>query len=207
MKNTAKTLRKLALHNSWKTSGFIVNMEKYILFLRGVNVGGNAIISMTALKAAMAENQLAGASTYINSGNVIVASEADKTALKEKVREIIQHHFGLSVEMIVKTKVELENIISHNPFDPVGETDNSRKVVMMLSESVAEAKTDVIRADSRIIERFYLFGDLLYAYYPNGAGQSKFTTSYVEKKLNVIATGRNWNTLLKISALTNEAIK
>jgi len=180
-------------------------METYILFLRGVNVGGHAIISMTVLKAAMAENQLTETRTYINSGNVIVASEADKTALKEKVREIIQHHFGLSVEMIIKTKAELESIIHHNPFDPVGETDNSRKVVMMLSETIAEPKTDVIRADSRIIERFYLRGDLLFAYYPNGAGQSKFTANYVEKKLKVIATARNWNTLLKINAFINEA--
>lgn len=177
-------------------------MNKFIIFLRGVNVGGNAPVKMDVLKSVLLENKYQNVKTYINSGNLVVTTLHDKRALVENVKEIIKTHFGISVEMIVKTKAEIEYIVSRDPFNKEKETDNPKKIVVMLSEMTNAEKTNVFIGDSNIVENYYIEGDLIYIYYHNGAGQSKFTNNYIEKKLKVISTARNWNTILKMEELS-----
>ena len=43
---------------------------KYVALIRGINVGGNAIIPMTTLKAAFEACGVTNVSTFIASGNV-----------------------------------------------------------------------------------------------------------------------------------------
>lgn len=47
-------------------------------------------------------------------------------------------------------------------------------------------------------EEFYLRGRELYVYFPNGAGRSKFSMSFIEKTLQTCGTGRNWNTVARL---------
>lgn len=171
--------------------------------MRGINVGGNAKVSMDILKQSLVAQKYSNVKTYINSGNLLVCTPQDKKTLRENIDEIIKKNFGLSVEMIVKTKAEIDHIINNDPFDKENETDNSKKVVMMLSEEIEPEKTAIFNTDSKIIEKFYVNGDLLYVYYHNGAGQSKFTINYVEKKLKVASTARNWNTMLKMAEMSD----
>ena len=44
-------------------------------------------------------------------------------------------------------------------------------------------------------------GHQAYIVYPDGQGRSRLTTLMIEKKLGTRATGRNWNTVLKLQAL------
>jgi uncharacterized protein (DUF1697 family) len=176
-------------------------MNTYIIFLRGINVGGNAKVSMDILKKALIAKEYSNVKTYINSGNLLVSTPQDKIPLIEDVREIIKTQFGISVELIVKTKSELDYILTQDPFDKGNETDNSKKIVAMLSKKIDPEKTQVFKEDSKIEENFYVNGDLLYIYYHNGAGQSKFTNNYIEKKLKVTSTARNWNTILKMAEM------
>jgi uncharacterized protein (DUF1697 family) len=50
---------------------------------------------------------------------------------------------------------------------------------------------EVVRAD----------GKQAYVYYPAGIGRSCLTNILIEKKLGSRATGRNWNTILKLGSL------
>jgi uncharacterized protein (DUF1697 family) len=176
-------------------------VSNYIIFLRGVNVVGHTTVKMEVLKKALSDNKFEDVKTYINSGNILLKSKEDKIQLKEKIKQIILENFGVSVEMIIKTKDELENIIEKDPFNPEKETDNSRRIVVMLSEKIDKNKATVFKEEKKVVENYYAIDDLLYIYYHNGAGQSKFTNTYIEKKLHVISTTRNWNTLLKIQNL------
>jgi len=61
-------------------------MKRYIVLLRGINVGGNNKISMPELKKAFTELGFAEVSTYLNSGNVIFSSAIDdKNVLSNKI--------------------------------------------------------------------------------------------------------------------------
>jgi uncharacterized protein (DUF1697 family) len=44
-------------------------------------------------------------------------------------------------------------------------------------------------------------GREVYIVYPDGVGRSRLTNAVIEKKLGARATGRNWNSVLKLQAL------
>ena len=50
-------------------------------------------------------------------------------------------------------------------------------------------------------DRFHLDGRELYLHLSNGAGRSKLTLGYIERRLGVRGTARNWNTVLKLLEL------
>jgi uncharacterized protein (DUF1697 family) len=167
--------------------------------MRGVNVGGHATINMGTLKKVLAENNYPGAATYINSGNVIVDTQEDKATMYRNIVGIVEAHFGFKVEMIIKTYEELLSILNYDPFDPVKEADNTFKVAVMLSREISQEDVLEMKERNKLEENFYVNGDVLYIYYHQGAGRSKFNNSLIEKKLGIISTARNWNTMLKMA--------
>jgi uncharacterized protein (DUF1697 family) len=176
-------------------------MNTYVVFLRGVNVGGNMILKMDLLKKALLANHFEDVQTYINSGNILLRSKDDKQELKDKINQLIGTRFGLSVGMIIKNRSEMEEIVEKDPFDPVNEADNAKRAVVMLSEKVNDARVSAFVSEVKPEENYYLIGDLLFIYYHQGGGKSKFTNSYIEKKLKVLSTARNWNTILKMKEM------
>src|SRR5947208_563001 len=62
------------------------DMTAYICLLRGVNVGGNKMLKMAELKALFDALHLRDAKTYLQSGNVVFASdETDRAVLKNRI--------------------------------------------------------------------------------------------------------------------------
>lgn len=63
----------------------------YIALLRAINVGGNSIVSMADIKAALAAQGLTEVRTWINSGNVIFSAPAsDLDELTARVERALQ---------------------------------------------------------------------------------------------------------------------
>ena len=100
--------------------------------------------------------------------------------------------------MIIKTADELIDIAEKSPFSTEKENDHARRAVVMLSERVEPVQIQIFKDEGKVNENYYLLDDLLFVYYHNGFAKTKFTTDYIERKLRVIATGRNWNTILKL---------
>ena len=47
----------------------------------------------------------------------------------------------------------------------------------------------------------HLIGQELFIYYGQGIGDSKLTNALIERKLEVAATARNWNTVHRLAEL------
>ncbi len=47
-----------------------------------------------------------------------------------------------------------------------------------------------------------MIGREVYLHCPNGYGTTKINNTFFEKRLNTVATTRNWNTVNKLAALT-----
>lgn len=178
-------------------------MEKYAVFLRGINVGGNNQVRMSDLKSILLDKQFKDVKTHLNSGNIILSCEYSRNKVIDGIKEIVKSQFKIEVDTIIKNRSEIDRIIKNNPFSDK-ENDNSKRMVVMLSESIDEAKASQFRNDRKIEENYYHCNNVLYIYYHNGAGRSKFTNNYIKKKLNVISTARNWNTMIKIDEMMNE---
>lgn len=93
---------------------------------------------------------------------------------------------------------DLQAIINNNPFisDPL--KDISFLHVTFLSSPPVNINQESIRQKQAEGEAIFLTDKAVYLYCPNGYGRTKLNNSFLEKKLNVGATTRNWKTTLEL---------
>jgi uncharacterized protein (DUF1697 family) len=173
-------------------------MEKYVALLRGINVSGQKIIKMALLKSIFEETGFSGVKTYLQSGNVIFESmEKNTPILQEQIKGAIKVKLGFDVEIIVKNKDQFENIIADIPF---GSEIDSKKIYITLLQKVPEqSKIKDLENYDNGIDKFIIKKDIIYTFYKEGYGLSKFSNNFIEKKLGVTATTRNYNTMTELN--------
>ena len=169
---------------------------KSAILLRGINVGGHNKIAMSELKQALASVGYPEATTYLNSGNVIV--NADHTVAANTVSDLIESQFGLTIPVVVQTKSQIKTAIKNNPFS----ADEPKKLyVMYLNASVSVSKATKLDTDAFTPDKIAVKGRHVYVLYSENAWASKATIKVPEKAFGVTATARNWNTALKLVEL------
>src|SRR6185369_3549528 len=91
-------------------------MNSYLALLRGVNVGGKGLLSMSELKNTLTTDGLSEVRTYINSGNIIFSSAVtDTDKLAALIRSSIEREHKLTVDVAVFSKSDWEQIIAAAP--------------------------------------------------------------------------------------------
>ncbi|MEL7606649.1 MAG: DUF1697 domain-containing protein [Sedimentibacter saalensis] len=181
-------------------------MTVYIALLRGINVGGKNIIKMADLKRVFESIGLFEVKTYIQSGNVLFKSNESEEFLCNKIEhEIEAVFFSIPVKVILRTSMELEQIISNCPFskDEVTESETLSEVeslyVALLTHNPLKENIeciDVYRSES---DKYHIVGRNIYLLFHRSIRNSKLANNLY--KLNVPTTVRNWKTLSKLSAL------
>ncbi len=78
---------------------------RYVLLLRGINVGGKNKVSMKGLKAAINEVGYQNIITYINSGNIIFDTDDDLQSVNEKMAEVLST-FSFPIRYVIMTREE-----------------------------------------------------------------------------------------------------
>lgn len=178
---------------------------KYISLLRGINVSGKNKIKMDELKSLYEHIGFEDVSTYIQSGNVIFTTDIkNKNELCKTIEVAIKEKYKFHVPVVLRTKSEILNIIKSCPFGSVDiENEGSKILVTLLSSLPAKDSLENITKFVADTEKLVLKDKEVYLYCPNGYGKSKLSNNFLEKKLGVSATTRNWKSLCKISDLLN----
>ena len=166
----------------------------HIALLRGVNVGGNTMISMSELRERAERLGLRDARTLLQSGNLVFRSNKSPAQLEKLLEKELE-----GIHVCVRTAEEWKAIVAANPFPREAKDDPSRLVVMALKQS---ADASALVMPGREVARGN--GREIYLYYPDGQGTSKLTNAVIEKKLGTRGTARNWNTVLKLAAIAAE---
>ena len=95
-----------------------LTMTRYLLLLRGINVGGKNKVPMAALRELLESHGHAKVSTYIASGNVILSSDRSAAAIKRELEEALPKTFKLDSELIavlVLTRAQLRAVVKDKP--------------------------------------------------------------------------------------------
>lgn len=173
--------------------------EIYIALLRGINVGGHKIVKMEALRKVLADNGFDAVKTYIQSGNIILkASKSNAEKLAEKISHLIENEFGFLVPVIVLELQLLKDVIAHNPFLTEKYKDESYLHATFLSDNPSTVVIEEIVANNQDDDELMVGEKVLYLYCPNSYSKSKLTNAFLEKKLKLHTTTRNWRTTLKL---------
>jgi uncharacterized protein (DUF1697 family) len=89
----------------------------YVALLRGINVGGNAKVSMSQLKAAFEQIGLRAVKTYINSGNIVFRDESHTSSeLVDMIEKTIIAKFGFEVKVLIRDINAMKAIAKALPY-------------------------------------------------------------------------------------------
>ena len=111
-------------------------MTRYLVLLRGINVGGRNKVPMAALRALLESHGHTDVSTYIASGNVILSSDRSAAEIKRELERDLPKTFKLDSELIavlVLTKAQLRAVVKNRPkgFGDSPDTYHSDAVFLM----------------------------------------------------------------------------
>ena len=174
-------------------------MTTYISILRGINVGGHKLIKMDALRNMYESLKFKDVKTYVQSGNVVFSdNKTDVKELEDIITQQIEKNFGFIVPVIVLTKGKLQRIIELNPFSNDSEKDISFLHVTFLADSIKEYDIEIFENKKQVGEEIQFSEDAVYLYCPNGYAGTKLNNNFIESKLKVKATTRNWKTTNKL---------
>ncbi len=180
-------------------------MTTHLALLRGINVSGHNMMKMEALKTTLEGIGFENVETYIQTGNVFVdTNEENAAAVGFKIKQEIFKVFGHEVPVVVIGKSDLEVCFKNNPFLKEKDLDIKKLYVAFVSttlrsDGINDLKMSQVKPDEASIDE-----SRIYIKYAVGAGKTRFDQKYIEKKLNVTATIRNWNTVTQLLKMYEE---
>jgi uncharacterized protein (DUF1697 family) len=194
-------LRIVLSFESFDNDAASLKMTIQIALLRAVNVGGIKV-SMADLRVLLSDLAFQDTHTLLNSGNAVFRSQNQTgSTLEKSIETEFTKRTGSHTDFFVRTADEWKEIIARNPLTEEAKRDPGHLLLLLLKRAPTKQELEALRAAIVGPETIEVDGRQAYAFYRAGIGESKLTLKLIEKKLGTAATGRNWNTVLKLAAL------
>lgn len=177
--------------------------ETYVILLRGVMPTGKNKVLMAPLRAALEVAGLKDVRTYIQSGNIVARSSLQQSRLEGLVHEVIEEQFGGDIAVLARTASEFRDILTRNPFQNV---DTARLYFTLLAMEPEEHLVKEFLAGRYSPDQAAVIGDVVYLFYATRYSDAKVNNNFIERKLRVAATTRNYNTMSKLAELSTKGL-
>jgi uncharacterized protein (DUF1697 family) len=158
---------------------------------------------MPALRDVLARAGFDEVRTYLQSGNVVLSSNASAEQVARECERQVAHCFGLEIPVLVRTRGELAEIVQRNPLGKVAVNPKRYQVSFLAAEPDPEAVRKLAAA-AVAPEEFVVMGREIYAWHPDGIGRSRLWALLAGRGLGVTATARNWTTVTNLLALADD---
>jgi len=144
-----------------------------------------------------------GVRTHLQSGQAVFsAGHGDEESLAAELTRAIEARFGFRVDVIVRDHAYLRAVAEACPF-PAAELTAKQLHITYFSAPVTPDRFEAIDSAAHLPEEFRLGERCLYLYAPDGLGRSRLAEALSRRPAKgLIATSRNWNTVLKLVELT-----
>jgi uncharacterized protein (DUF1697 family) len=180
-------------------------MPTYVILLRAVNLAGHGKLPMADFKKVLAEIGCERVETYIQSGNAVVDAKGSAAKLAVAVATALEKMMGAPAGVVVRTHEQMDRVIRENPFAAEA-VDGTKVHVAFLAGAAGKG---AVAGLDRIValypkrrDRYHLAEEHIYLHLPDGAADTKFTGKALDKAIDVMGTGRNWNTVMKLHAMS-----
>ncbi|MBY6346967.1 DUF1697 domain-containing protein [Providencia rettgeri] len=174
-------------------------MNTQILLLRGVMPTGKNKVLMAPLRAALEAAGLRDVRTYIQSGNAIVSTQLEQPELEQLVHYAIKENLGGDIQVIARTPAYFMQVMANNPFK---DQPPSQLYFTLLRSPADSALLHAFHALEHEPDQVRVIDDIAYIVCATRYGDLKANNNFIEKKLKVVATTRNFNTMSKLIALS-----
>jgi uncharacterized protein (DUF1697 family) len=174
-------------------------MPTWVCLLRAVNLGNHNKVTMARLRESLADAGFTDVRTYVQSGNVVLASSArSPRRVSAAVRDVLRETFSVDTPVLVRTPAQLRAVAEWDPFgDQSAERPSSVHVLHLDAEPDPEALAELVGTDwgddrvaARGLEVVIAYGESMH--------DSRLQHEALLKRLTVTGTSRNWRTLLAL---------
>lgn len=176
----------------------------FIVLIRGINVGPTNQVAMAELRAAMADVGYPGARTHLRSGNVLVSTARSAEAVAGDVETVLAGPLGVPARVMVRTVEQLRRAIAADPFGDDA-PDGARHFLGFLSDPPTGQVRRAVQTMDVEPDRVALVDDHLYLWCPHGISKGPLSRVDWNRRLEVSATLRNWNTVTALSGLAEQS--
>ncbi|MFB7406262.1 DUF1697 domain-containing protein [Streptomyces sp. NPDC056202] len=181
--------------------------KTYAALLRGINVSGHRKVPMAELRPLIEGLGHTDVRTYLQSGNAVFTTEsgAGEDELATALEDAIEERFGFRVDCLVRGGDYLAAVAEACPF-PAAELEGKQLHAVYYSGPVDPERFASIDREAYLPEDFALGDRVLYLYVPDGLGRSRLgdVVSRPAVVKGLVATARNWNTVLKLIEMTRQ---
>lgn len=188
-------------------------MRTHVALLRGINVGTQTRIAMSDLREIVASLGHEDIATYIQSGNVVFASQpADLARLADDLEAAISARLGLQPSVVVLTRDDLARVIAGNPY-PQAAGPKLLHAVFRRDEMTGEQAAAVAAAEQRARDKgspdeVTVIGRTLYLHTPGGLGRSELAAQLARAGQAMSprggGTARNWATVTRLMSMLDD---
>ena len=153
---------------------------------------------MAELRAVLTDLGFGEPATLLQSGNAAFTTQADDepATLAASIEGGLRERLGLDVRVLVRTPAEVRAVIASNPF-PGATGEPGTLLVAFLETGPAPERLATLPIDRYAPDELRVGDRVLYLHLPAGAGRSKLAGEF-ERRLGVVATARNWNTVNRL---------
>lgn len=183
-------------------------MPKYIVLLRGINVGGNNKIAMPELKTGFQACGFSHVTTYINSGNILFDSNtADEGQIKSVCEAMIVERFGLNIMVNILSAADLVDALTHTPSWWNRDADAKHNAIFVIPPMTAEEICTQVGEIKPEYEKVAFYGRVIFWSAPLKTFSRTRWSKIVENKAAYRhITIRNANTTLKLMELAKKQV-
>ncbi len=174
--------------------------NRYIAFLRAINVGGRTI-KMDELRSMFEAQGLANVETFIASGNVIFESDLDAPTLETRIDDYLASSLGYRVEVFLRTSAELANILDYKPFTTADMArDGATLHIAFTAQPVSHESTTALQDARTSVDQLHAHEREVYWLIQGKMSDSKITLPQLNKLIGAPYTVRNSNTIRRLVA-------
>ncbi len=171
--------------------------------LRGINLGSRRRVAMPALRELLSGAGYEQVQSYVQSGNVVLGSDATPDELERECARLISDRFGFEVPVVVRTGEEMARVVALDPLAGIAE-DPKRYQVSFLSQPLDADTAKRLSELAVASEEVVVEGREIYAWHPDGVARSKLWNRLASGNLGVTATARNWITVQTLARMAGE---
>lgn len=176
--------------------------QRYIAFLRAINVGGHTV-KMDHLRKLFEALGFAKVETFIASGNVIFeAASTNPQELEGDIGRHLRQALGYDVVTFLRSSSELAAITRYQPF-PAPELEGHSLYVAFLPSPPSRDAQEKLKTFQTAVDEFHVCppdGREVYWLCRKKFSESEFSGARLEKTIGLPATIRNITTVRKLAA-------
>jgi uncharacterized protein (DUF1697 family) len=171
-------------------------MNKFAVFLRGVNVGG-VNLKMAEVAAALADAGFANVRTILASGNVLLESSAGVAAVRKKAEATLRERFGYDAWVLAYDIDTVRAVVDAYPFER--ELDGYQSYVTFVTDEAVLDELAELGEHAGSDEKISRGDDVVYWQVPKGSTlDSTIGKTMGKPRYKASTTTRNLRTLAKV---------